>query len=159
MLNRFVKLVSPFLFSLTLGLPVLADGLSPSQQELNEQLAAAKGQVVYIDFWASWCTPCRKSFPWLNEMQAKYQAQGFKVISVNVDADKELAEEFLAEVPANFAVVYDPQGKVARSYKVKGMPSSYILNRDGELVASHVGFRTKKIEEYEQQVKSLLAQK
>ncbi len=122
-------------------------------------IASHKGKVIYLDFWASWCGPCRKSFPWMNKMQQQYQQQGLVVLSVNVDNQKSLAEEFLNETPANFAVFYDPKGKVARKFKLKGMPSSYLIDRSGKMVATHVGFSKSKISHYEQEIQDLLNQK
>jgi len=130
-----------------------------STDVLEKSLNEAKGQVVYLDFWASWCGPCRKSFPWLNAMQAKYKNQGFKVISVNVDAERSLADEFLQALPAHFTVIYDPKGKVARQFKLKGMPSSYLINKQGEMVSAHVGFIENKKPSYEQEIVRLIQQK
>jgi len=118
-----------------------------------------QGKIIYLDFWASWCGPCRKSFPWLNDMQEKYQQHGLVVISVNVDNDKALAEEFLAQVPAKFKVFYDPKGQVARKFKLKGMPSSYIIDRSGKVVSTHVGFSDSKKPEYEKALLQLLSSK
>ncbi len=129
-----------------------------SSAQLEKQLDKLQGQVVYLDFWASWCGPCRKSFPWMNEMQAKYQDQGFTIVSINVDHDKALAEQFLRENPANFSVIYDPKGEIARQFKLKGMPSSYLINRAGKIVSAHVGFVEKKKPSYEQQLKQLIQQ-
>ncbi len=128
-------------------------------QSFESLIASHKGKVIYLDFWASWCGPCRKSFPWINEMQQQYQQQGLVVISVNVDNQKSLAEEFLKETSANFAVFYDPKGKVARKFKLKGMPSSYLIDRSGKMVGTHVGFSKSKISHYEQEIKDLLNQK
>jgi thiol-disulfide isomerase/thioredoxin len=130
-----------------------------SMAELDNALKEAKGQVVYLDFWASWCGPCRKSFPWLNAMQAKYQAQNFKVISVNVDTDRGAAEKFLQALPAHFSVIYDPKGKIARKFKLKGMPSSYLINKQGEVVSAHVGFIDNKKSQYENEIIQLTKQK
>jgi len=123
---------------------------------LEQAIAANKGKVIYLDFWASWCGPCRQSFPWLNDMQDKYK--NLKIISINLDNDKNLANEFLAETPANFTVIYDPKGKLAKQYKIKGMPSSYLINKTGELVGSHAGFSISKQDKYEQEIKSLLTE-
>jgi len=125
------------------------------EQALNEQ----RGKVVYLDFWASWCGPCRKSFPWMNKIQVQYQQQGFTVISINLDANKSLAEKFLIETPANFAVIYDPKGKIARHFKIQGMPSSLLIGRDGQVKSSHSGFFTKKIPQYQQEIEQLLIAK
>jgi thiol-disulfide isomerase/thioredoxin len=126
------------------------------QQNFDKLIASHKGKVIYLDFWASWCGPCRKSFPWMNDMQEKYLKQGLVIISVNVDNNKALAEEFLAEVPANFNVFYDPKGKVARKFKLKGMPSSYIIDRSGKMISAHVGFTESKKVKYEEELKTLL---
>ena len=129
------------------------------QQKFDKLIASHKGKVIYLDFWASWCGPCRKSFPWMNNMQEKYHQQGLVIISVNVDNSKALADEFLAEVPANFNVFYDPKGKVARKFKLKGMPSSYIIARSGKMVSAHVGFTESKKMKYEEELKTLLNKK
>ncbi|WP_258872125.1 TlpA disulfide reductase family protein [Thalassotalea euphylliae] len=124
--------------------------------ELEKSLANHKGQVIYLDFWASWCIPCKASFPWMNEMQQKYQSQGLKIITVNLDADKAHALAFLQEHPADFDVIYDPNGKIARHFKLPGMPSSMIFNRAGELVETHVGFTEEKKVKYQQSLSRLL---
>lgn len=121
-------------------------------------LANYKGKVVYLDFWASWCGPCRKSFPWMNLMQEKYHDLGFKIIAVNLDEDKNKAEQFLKETPANFTIAYDPTNKVARSYKVKGMPSSYLIDRKGNILSEHQGFFSTSKENLEQAMRKALAQ-
>lgn len=112
-------------------------------------LAAYKGRVVVVDFWASWCTPCRRSIPWLNQMRAKYGDRGLVVIGVNVDKEGEDAARFLREVPIDFDVVYDPEGALAARFGVEGMPSTYVYSRDGDLVARHLGFQNSKRSEYE----------
>ncbi|AVT49810.1 MULTISPECIES: TlpA family protein disulfide reductase [Shewanella] len=134
---------------------------SLDHQVLNAQnqavsLSEFKGKVVYVDFWASWCGPCRKSFPWMNEIQKKYQDQGLAVVAINLDTDNELAQEFLKQVPANFSVRFNPEGDVARSFDLLGMPSSFMFNRQGQLVQHHVGFYADKAAEYEQELVSLL---
>ena len=115
-----------------LNLPGLKDAVS---------LAGLKGKVVYVDFWASWCGPCKQSFPFMNELQAKYGAQGFEIVAVNLDAKRDDADKFLAEVPAKFTVAFDPKGDSAKRFEVKGMPSSYLIGRDGKVVAVHKGFK------------------
>lgn len=100
-----------------------------------------KGKVVYLDFWASWCGPCRQSFPWMNEMQAKYGPRGLQIVGVNLDATTGDAEKFLAQVPAAFPVGYDAKGDSARRYEIKGMPSSVLVGADGKVIKVHAGFR------------------
>jgi thiol-disulfide isomerase/thioredoxin len=158
--KKLITLLCSLLFSLSFS--ALSNDESTAEvnviQNFEKLIASHKGKVIYLDFWASWCGPCRKSFPWMNSIQKKYQQQDLVIISVNVDNNKKLADEFLAEVPANFNVFYDPKGKVARKFKLKGMPSSYIIDRSGKMVSAHVGFSESKKIKYEQELKILLSQ-
>lgn len=124
---------------------------------LEDILAENKGNVIYLDFWASWCVPCRRSFPWMNEINSKYGKKNFKVISINLDSDRKDANRFLKELPANFQVIYDPEATIAEQLALKGMPSSFIFNRTGKLVSTHVGFTADKMAKYEQEIITLLA--
>lgn len=107
------------------------------------------GRVVVVDFWASWCVPCRRSFPWLNEMHAKYGDQGLVIIGVNVDAQRQDADRFLQQFPAKFHIVHDPAGTLPARYKVNAMPTSIVYDRNGHAVTRHLGFQNAKREEYE----------
>ena len=107
------------------------------------------GKVVVVDFWASWCVPCRRSFPWLNSMHAKYADDGLVVIGVNVDTERAEADRFLAEYPADFRIHFDNDAALAKAFGVEAMPSSYVIGRDGAIVAQHLGFKVKKQDEYE----------
>ena len=125
-------------------------GAAASETSNGElQLERYRGKVVLVDFWASWCVPCRRSFPWMNVMQAKYGDQGLVIIGVNVDRDRAAADKFLAEVPADFRIHYDSQAVIAKSFGVEAMPSSYVIGRDGDIVTRHLGFKVKKQDEYE----------
>ncbi|SFU67796.1 TlpA family protein disulfide reductase [Pseudoduganella namucuonensis] len=104
-------------------------------------LDAYRGKLVYLDFWASWCAPCKRSFPWMGELQQRYGGAGLRVVAINLDTRREEAAAFLAEVPAGFVVAYDTAGASARAYGVKGMPSSALIGRDGKLLWLHTGFR------------------
>jgi len=115
-----------------------------------------KNKVVYLDFWASWCGPCRKSFPWLNSVEKKYAADGLVVIGVNVDNDLENAKTFLKEVPAEFKVFSDPDGQLADQYKLIGMPSSFVIDGNGEVRHRHVGFKKASVAAYEDSIVELL---
>jgi len=119
-------------------------------------LARYRGQVVLVDFWASWCSPCRSSIPWLNAMQEKYAGQGLVIIGVNVDKERGDAERFLAETPIHFEVVYDPEGRLPARYDVPVMPSSFVFDRSGALVARHAGFLKANRAEYEATLRNLL---
>ena len=115
-----------------------------------------RGKVVVVDFWASWCVPCRRSFPWLNEMQSKYADDGLVVIGVNVDSNADDARAFLAEFPVDFRIVEDREGELARSFDVIAMPSSYVIDRNGEIVERHLGFKVKKKQAYEHTIQQTL---
>jgi thiol-disulfide isomerase/thioredoxin len=117
--------------------------------EFPPELGNVEGRVVLVDFWASWCVPCRRSFPWMNQMLSKYRDQGLQIIGVNLDKDRILAGEFLAETPANFGLRYDPQGALAERYGVQAMPSSFLLDANGKVISRHLGFRSADADEYE----------
>ncbi|NQZ79935.1 MAG: TlpA family protein disulfide reductase [Colwellia sp.] len=158
MLKTLYKIIAVSLIIL-LAFVVFTDKEQPTNIEDNplaQAITEHKGKVIYLDFWASWCGPCRQSFPWLNDMQDKYK--NLKIISINLDNDKRLADEFLTATPANFTVIYDPKGKLAKQYKIKGMPSSYLINKAGELVGAHSGFSVSKQDKYEQEIILLLAE-
>jgi cytochrome c biogenesis protein CcmG, thiol:disulfide interchange protein DsbE len=142
------------LFLLTL---LACSGVDAAAADDELNLARFRGKVVLVDFWASWCAPCRQSFPWLNEMQAKYGARGLVVIAVNVDPSRADAESFLKQTPARFEILYDPDGSLAAHYQLPGMPSSYVFGPDGTLIERHVGFRNSAREERERQLTQLLS--
>jgi thiol-disulfide isomerase/thioredoxin len=122
--------------------------------ELN--VSDYEGKVVILDFWASWCVPCRRSFPWLNDMHARYGDDGLVIIGVNLDQERSEAEAFLQEFPAQFQIHFDESKALATKYEVIAMPSSYVLGPDGEIVKRHYGFKVKKQEEYEAAIVSAL---
>ncbi len=107
------------------------------------KLSELKGKVVYVDFWASWCGPCKQSFPWMNEMQKKYGPQGLQIVGLNVDAKREDADTFLKEFPAQFEVAFDSKGESAKKFKIKGMPTAFLVGKDGLVLNVHQGFRDK----------------
>ena len=121
-------------------------------------LTRHRGRVVIVDFWASWCKPCRQSIPWLNTMRERYGASGLTIIGVNVDAERRDADRFLRDVPIEFEVVFDPDGELAKQFKVQAMPSSYVFDRNGKIVETHLGFRDAKKDEKEAALRKLLDQ-
>jgi cytochrome c biogenesis protein CcmG, thiol:disulfide interchange protein DsbE len=131
-------------------LPGLKDSVS---------LTALKGKVVYVDFWASWCGPCKQSFPFMSALQTKYRAQGLEVVAINLDAKRSDADAFLVEVPAGFTVAFDAKGESAKRFGVKGMPSSYVIGRDGRLLLSHQGFKDDDRKELEARIAQALSAK
>jgi thiol-disulfide isomerase/thioredoxin len=119
-------------------------------------LSQLEGKVVYLDFWASWCTPCRESFPWMAAMKEKYGSQGFEVVAINLDKERELADEFLQAMDVNFIVAFDTAGESASEYGLRGMPGSYLIGRDGNIHASHLGFRDADKARLESAIQTLL---
>lgn len=115
-----------------------------------------KARATYIDFWASWCGPCRQSFPWMNRMHSKFGPQGLRVVAVNLDAQPAEAQRFLAQWPAQFTLAFDPSAEAARRFGIKAMPSSVLLGADGKVVATHAGFRDDDIAPLEARIAALL---
>jgi thiol-disulfide isomerase/thioredoxin len=122
-------------------------------------LDVLRGRVIYLDFWASWCAPCRESFPWMQEMKDAYEQQGLAVVAVNVDRNRKDAERFLASFHPTFDVRFDPNGEMAARFKVQGMPTSLVVDRHGVLRFTHIGFRPVDRAVYELQLRELLSEK
>ncbi|MDE2371346.1 MAG: TlpA family protein disulfide reductase [Burkholderiales bacterium] len=121
------------------------------------QLAQARGRLVYLDFWASWCAPCKRSFPWMNRLQSRYGAQGLQVIAVNVDAHHEDALRFLREMPAQFTVAFDEHGETPRRYRIQGMPTSILISTAGKVLHVQRGFHPEDEAEIESRIQRTLA--
>jgi len=146
-----------FLFICLFFTPASASGNNQKIKDINSlDLQQYQGQVVYLDFWASWCKPCQKSFPWMNQLVEKYADRPFKLITINLDESPQAMFQFLKKVPANFDIYQDPQGKLAEKFKLQGMPTSYLIDKKGKVFKRHIGFLTKEIDRYEQELESLL---
>jgi cytochrome c biogenesis protein CcmG, thiol:disulfide interchange protein DsbE len=120
-------------------------------------LDGLRTKVVLVDFWASWCGPCRQSFPWLSTMSERYGENGLVVVAINLDKDRELAQAFLRQFSPPFTVAFDPEGKTAEAFKVTAMPSSFLVSRSGRLVYSHPGFDLREAGTIEKQIKEEIA--
>jgi thiol-disulfide isomerase/thioredoxin len=122
------------------------------------RLADYRGQVVYLDFWASWCGPCRESFPFMNELQHELAGKGLQILAVSVDKTAEEARGFLARYPAQFATALDTAGACPAAFHIEGMPTSFVIGRDGVVRAVHVGFRSGDKAEIRRQVSEALSE-
>ena len=136
-------------------LPALA---APSLDNPARQvsLASMRGDVVYVDFWASWCGPCRQSMPLLDGFQKRFGARGLRVIGVNKDVSAADAQRFLRSVPVGFTLVQDAGDALARAFDVKAMPSGYLVDRKGVVRKVHRGFTAETAAELEHEVEELL---
>jgi thiol-disulfide isomerase/thioredoxin len=130
--------------------------LAGGAQGVPFQLDQFRGSVVYVDFWASWCVPCRISFPALDQLHRKYRKNGFEVVAVNKDVAAADSARFLARTPVGFTLVADGDDAIARAYKVKAMPSGYLLDRKGRVRFVHEGFRSDSAAQIEAQILDLL---
>ena len=119
-------------------------------------LSTFRGQVLYVDFWASWCVPCRLSMPALDALHRRHAARGFAVVGVNKDTTVADAKRFLARVPVNFMLVQDRDDALARAFDVKAMPSGYLVDRRGVVRRVHRGFTAETAAALEREVEELL---
>ena len=119
-------------------------------------LAELRGQVVYVDFWASWCVPCRLSMPTLDDLYRRNKSRGFAVVGVNKDATAADARRFLVKVPVSFPLVQDGADAAARGFDVKAMPSGYLVDRKGVVRHVHRGFTVQTRAELEREIDTLL---
>jgi len=159
MRNRFAAVVA----ALALALPALADPTGPAPQFTlvakggqDVSLAQYKGQVVMLNFWASWCGPCRQEMPLLESIYRKYNRMGFTMIGVNVEPDSKSADEWLKATPVSFPILYDRDSKVSKLYNVAGMPSTVIIDRHGNLRKLHRGYQPGDENEYLDSIRALI---
>lgn len=131
-------------------LPSMSEGAPAiSLQEL-------RGKTVYVDFWASWCAPCLRSMPLINALYGKYKDQGFEVVAINVDDPIEDGQDFLLDTPLDYLIAADTDNTVLEQYGVIGMPTSFLIDPDGQVRLVHMGFKEKDIEIIEREVTQLL---
>jgi thiol-disulfide isomerase/thioredoxin len=153
MLQRFI----PALRLVLLLMLLMTGGNARATSAESLDLASLRGKVVYVDFWASWCVPCRQSFPWMNEIQQQFGKEGLVVIAVNVDHDRADADAFMSRLAPTFRVSFDPGGALAEQFHVKGMPTSILIDRSGKVLAQHIGFRLEDRGPLREQIRTLLA--
>jgi peroxiredoxin len=156
--------IAAFAAAVLLSVPALAGtpGAAAPQFSLagrggqNVSLAQYKGQVVMINFWASWCGPCRQEMPLLESIYKKYNKLGFTMLGVNVEPDSNAANAWLKETPVSFPILYDTESKVSKLYDVAGMPTSVIIDRAGKVRLIHRSYRPGDENEYLDSIRSLI---
>lgn len=154
LLFAITMVTSQMVFAVEAGDSAPAIHLPSTQGNFN--LESLKGKVVYVDFWASWCGPCRQSFPWMNSMQKKYGPQGLTIVAVNLDKSASDAAHFLEKTPAEFLVAFDDKGSTPLAYGVNGMPTSLLIDKNGKVIAKHMGFNNGHREKLENMIVSAL---
>jgi peroxiredoxin len=122
----------------------------------NLRLQEQRGQVVLVNFWATWCGPCRQEMPHLNRIYDKYRASGFVLLGVNIDDDPRAAADLAAKLGLRFPVLLDTDKQVSRAYDMSAMPATLLIDRDGRVRHIHRGYRDGVERTYEEQVRSLL---
>ena len=120
------------------------------------KLSDYRGKTVYLDFWASWCGPCKQSIPWMNEMHTRYGDKGLQVVGINVDQRESDATTFLRGTPVIFEVAFDHGGITPKAYAIKGMPTSVLIGPDGKVLSVHSGFHPQDRSAREKQIKEAL---
>ena len=163
-MNRTIKTLRTLLAAALVSIPALAvapQGPAPRFQLQSMagkpvSLEQFKGQVVMINFWASWCGPCRQEMPILEKLHSKYKPMGFTMIGVNVEPDSSLAVDWLKSTPVTFPILFDTSSEVSKLYKVAGMPSTVIVDRKGNLRWLHRGYKSGDENEYLDQIRALV---
>jgi peroxiredoxin len=128
----------------------------PSRDGSDVRLSDLKGQVVMINFWATWCGPCRQEMPLLEQLQARYEPLGFTLLGVNVEPDPAAASAWLKGVPVTFPILFDTRNAVAESFGVQGMPSSVFVDREGRVRYVHRGYKSGDEAQYADLIRSLV---
>ncbi len=136
-----------------------ADFSLPSRGGQPVSLSALRGQVVLINFWATWCGPCRKEMPLLEQIQKKYAPLGFTMLGVNVEEDTTQMEAFLGDVPVTFPVLLDPANRVSKLYDVAAMPSTVIVDRKGNVRFIHQGYQPGDESRYQDVIRQLIRER
>lgn len=163
-MNKTMNRVRAMLVATLVSLPAMAvapQGPAPlfqldSMNGAPVSLDDLKGQVVMINFWASWCGPCRQEMPLLEKLHAKYKPMGFTMLGVNVEPDSSLASGFLAKTPVTFPILFDTKSEVSKLYQVAGMPSTVIIDRKGNLRWVHKGYKPGDENAYLDQIRAMV---
>jgi thiol-disulfide isomerase/thioredoxin len=157
-------LIAAALLTMLAGTASAAEGPAPdftlpARAGGEMSLGALRGQVVLINFWATWCGPCRKEMPLLDQIYQRYKGLGFTLLAVNVEEDSAGAEGWLKQVPVSFPVLFDRESRVSKLYDVTAMPSTVIVDRKGQVRFVHYGYTEGTESKYQDQVRMLIREK
>lgn len=157
-IKKLRSLVAGGLIAVAVLSASLTISVTPTAAEAPKaiDLAAYRGKVVYLDFWASWCGPCKLSFPYMRSLRARYQNRDLEIVTINLDRNPALAAAFLSQVGGGLPVVYDREGALARRFSVKDMPTSVLIDRRGNIRFTHRGFHPDRTAEYQQHINQLI---
>jgi peroxiredoxin len=147
--------LSPLVGAEAINVPA-PDFTLESRSGENLRLEDHRGEVVMLNFWASWCGPCRQEMPLMDGLYSRYKDLGFTILAVNVDENREEAHRFLDKVPVNYPILYDPESSVSELYEVQAMPTTVMIDRDGNARYLHYGYQPGYEDEYEQQIRELV---
>lgn len=159
--HRLAPLLLAAALAAVAGAPATVAGTSapdfvlPARDGTSVRLSDLKGQVVMVNFWATWCGPCRQEMPLLGQLQTKYEPLGFTVLGVNVEPDSEAAKAWLKGVAVDFPILFDRRNAVAESFGVEGMPSSVFIDRTGNVRYVHRGYKPGDESKYADMIRSL----
>lgn len=131
--------------------------LSALAGDKTVNLSAQKGKLIYVDFWASWCVPCKKSFPFMNELHQRFGEQGLEIMAINMDENIADAEKFLEKYPAEFSL-FKGTSEIAKTFNVPGLPVAYLIDENGIVIDKHIGFNDRKAKKVITQITTLLSQ-
>ncbi|WP_416240394.1 TlpA family protein disulfide reductase [Marinobacter sp. F3R08] len=147
--------MSPLVAAEAINVPA-PDFTLESRSGENLRLEEHRGEVVMLNFWASWCGPCRQEMPLMDELYSQYKDLGFTILAVNVDENRAEAHRFLEKVPVNYPILYDPESSVSELYEVQAMPTTVMIDRDGNARYLHYGYQPGYEDDYEQQIRELV---
>ena len=136
--------------------PPAPDFTLKSQKDGNLKLSEFRGKVILINFWASWCGPCRQEMPVLDELYRHYRSLDFTILGVNVEQNSDDAKALLKDVPVSFPILFDTENKISKLYDIKGMPSTVLVDRDGNIRYVHMGYQPGVEAEYQTQIRTLI---
>lgn len=161
---KYVKYVFAVMLLVSLSGTAAAFGAGESAPDFalasstgkNVRLKELRGQVVLLNFWASWCGPCRQEMPLLDDIYKKYSKLGFVILGINVEQDNSKAKTYLHDVPVTFPILYDPKNELTKTYNVNAMPTTVIIDRNGKVRYIHAGYKPGYEDTYKQQIKGLL---